>query len=88
MRIFPPRPQLVCQGCGRAYRPTWRDTKKYCGQECYGLHSRAMASAERLDRLMELYKTTTSYYLRDLWLTMADEEAGILATLTGWKNIQ
>lgn len=73
-----------CATCGSPLR---RFSNSNCSMACRDLAGRISRSRKRLDELMAKYRGAESAFMRDLWLTMADEETGTLKFLIGWDRI-
>ncbi len=76
-----------CKCCGNEFEVRWNKRTTFCSSDCYHFNDRVVSSKEKVDRLMALYASTDSFYMRDLYLTMADEEVGVLKVLTGWDRV-
>lgn len=73
-----------CETCDK---PLGRFSNWNCSMACRDWASRLRRSRARLDRLMAMYEASAVFYMRDMWLTMADEEAGTLKFLTHWDKV-
>lgn len=90
MRVIPPPMISSCRTCGRSFTKSWfrlNQKSEFCSGICRRMGLEISSIGKRIDKLMELYRTTGPECIRDLYLTMADSECARMKILTRWDSL-